>query len=390
MPPGEKEGPATVFSLAMLTNPVSITGVISPLVIGAFVDGGRVSVEWASRLGATEFGGMTLTLLVAPALLSGRLGLRSLAGFGLIGAIIAEFASATVDRTGILLLLRALVGSGVGMAYAAGISALAQTKVPAKSFGVSFISNQTAGIVLLAILPWIGITWGGRATFIGLAVFLLITLLFVPLIPRRLTVLQTVSSERNTSDRPYAAYGGVVATFMLSLGFGMSWPLAGQLAATRGLTPAAIGSAFAMSGFAGLGGAVTATVLASRVPRLGLVLGGAAAMAFSVWAVGIESLPLTATLLLVMFCFVFCIPNFFAVLAAADGSGRLASVNGAMIPMGIAAGQLATALILPAAGLRAMLPIASIAAVVALLIQLWVGLHLHDTAKAVLSKSPGR
>jgi len=339
--------PAAV-AVALLTNPGGIIGTVAPAFVNAFVAAGA-RVEDASKLAAAEFFAMATTLVLAPLLID-RFDRRLLAGAAVIAAAAGQFLSLNAGILEPGIYYRLLAGGGEGISFAVAIASLASAPSASRAFGLAILSNQVAGLLLLAIIAWAATNSPAHAALVVAGTFIAAHLAFIPPLPRPVQTSGACSSA--TGGTPVALVPvicSLAAMFLLSGGFGAVWPLIGQIGVTAGVSEHAVVSTLAVVGFGGIFGGLIATLVSSRLGRRGAVLLGTCGMAISIILTSTSFFAEAAILL--MFFWAFSLPYFLGLLAELDQTGRLAVLSSAMIPFGIAGGQLVAGLVVAAIGL---------------------------------------
>jgi len=374
---GSAKGTVRLLGLALLSNSGAVIGTLAPTFVNAFVASG-LTLAVASRMAATEFFAMALTLLAAP-LVVNRIDRRLLAIGALIAATAGQLLTLSITDTAMLMACRALAGAGEGLLYAVAIASLSATPSPDRAFGIAIASNQVAGTLLLALIAWLARTSPGSAALAVTGIFIASNVLFVPALAARPSLQGSSASTTRQAMRLIPVLSGLAGMFLLSAGFGMVWPIVGQIGAARGFSAGVIAATFSVVGIGGVLGAVSAAWLAVRLGRYVPLLVGCLGMALAL--VGTASPVFVGATILAMAFWAFNLPYFLGLLAELDTSGRLAVLSGAMIPFGIAAGQLATPTALGMAGFVGVAMSGAACLVAALIVML---LALRALAPAAL------
>jgi len=127
--------------------------------------------------------------------------------------------------------------------------------------------------------------------------------------------------------------------FLLATGLGLKWPVVGQIAAANGVAPGTVATGFSVAGLGGVAGAVASASLATRFGRLLPLIVGTLGMLLALVLVGTNLFVMAA--ILTMFFWAFALPYYLGLVAEIDATGRVAVFTSAMIPFGMAAGQMA-------------------------------------------------
>ncbi len=330
--------PLKVIALSSLTNPAAIVAVIAPAMVNSLVANGRLPVSAAALVGAAELAGMTLALLLGPSYV-GTASPRRLT-LGAIGtAIIAHLLSLIVAGVGPIALARAAAGASEGVVYAVAVASLAATAAPDRAFGVMITVNHAVSTVILALLAWIVLHASGLGPGGVIVGFLLLTCPFVIALQPPTSKHQAdtgVSHSAKVGLIPAA--GGLAAVFLLSLGFGVVWPLVGQIARFQGIDAGVIARSLSIAGMGGVAGGLAAALLGIRLGRLQPLVLASLAFAFALvlptYPVAFASIAFA-----ILFFWTLSLPYYLGLVSWFDRTGALAVATSAMIPCGIAVGQ---------------------------------------------------
>jgi predicted MFS family arabinose efflux permease len=329
-----------MIGVSLLTNPAAVVAIIAPAIVNAWVAGGRLPLSSASIVSAAELAGMTVALLLGPTYVMSRRP-RTLALLTILVAVAAHAMSLFVDGAWPLGAARVVAGASEGMLYAIAVAALAGSAAPDRAFGVMITVNHVASSVLLALIAWIALRGVQEGPVLLVALAVLLASPFVALLPRPSNAQATQpGAVRSGAPRWALATNGVTGVFLLSCGFGIVWPLIGQMAHARALPPAAVASGLSLGGVGGIVGGFVAALIGVRFGRnLPIALGSFAFAA--ALASPMHPLPFGAVAFAIMFFWTWCLPYYLGLVSQFDRSGRLAVVTTSMIPCGIAAGQAA-------------------------------------------------
>lgn len=323
-----------LLAAVMLSNSSAVVGTISPTFVDAFIAGG-MPLASASQLAATEFFSIAIMMLCSPLLIT-RIDRRLLGLFGVIAGASGQLLSFQVESTPLAMLCRAVAGIGEGALSAVAIASLAAAASPDRAFGMAVSANQIAATIMLALIAWASAMSPTNSAMIIMAVFIAINIVFVPALPRR-SAVQASLHEKAPAGRLVPIMCGIAATFLLAGGFGAVWPVAGQIISARGVSQATLATSYTIAGFGGIVGGVVVAFLGDRLGRIVPVVFGTLVMATALALV--SSAFFAPALIAIMFFWSFNIPYYLGLQAVFDPSGRLAVLTSAMIPFGIASGQ---------------------------------------------------
>ena len=330
--------PSAIAAMITVTNPGAFSIIAAPLLLSAFVRGGRAAAQ-ASTLCAGELAGMTTAALVT-ALLVARLDRRLLIAAGLGLALLGHAMSIVVPQFGAMLVARAVAGFGVGIMFTTGVAGLAGLTNPERAFGFSMTTNQVATFVLMMVVTLLGSQASPVETIVTIAVLTAALGVAIPFIPRR---APSAASGATGTARSIGFAPPLFATIGLlafSAAIGAVWPLVGQIGLHRGIAPSLVDGTIAFAGVGAILGGLTAASMGLRFGRQPILLlcivclVGAMIILHSSFAAG----GYRAAVLTMLFFWPLAIPYLLGTLAFLDPAGRWAALSGAMIPCGMALG----------------------------------------------------
>ena len=348
-----------IWAMILLSNPSPVTGILTPAVSADIIQRFHFSFAEASRLIALELGGMTLGLIFS-ALLVARADRRRFATLAILVALTGQIATFSSSHFVIISTARFIAGCGAGAAYAVAVASMAGTRNADRTFGLSMASNQLTGAVILAVLAFAGPSAEGYGAIIAFISLLVIAGCGVPWLPRAAPVRasdQTAPSSRG--DKPtnhHPAFLGVAAMFLLASGLGAVWPAIGQIGAERGVAAVATAHALAWGAMAGILAGLLAAWLGLKVGRLTPLIIGASGLTGAILCLATPHVFIIGTVG-IMFFWVFANSYYFGAVSNIDPMGRLATATGAMVPAGMAAGQISAS----AVGIGAYRPLTILA-----------------------------
>lgn len=358
----------TIIALALLTNPGGIIGTVAPTFVNAFVAAG-MSLPDAARMAAAEFFAMAIMLLFAPLLVRG-VDRRLMATISLGAAVLGQFLSLSTAAPTIVLLCRTMAGAGEGALFAVAIASLSAAPSPDRAFGIAILSNQVAGTILLALTALLTTMFPAQVAILIAGTFIAAHVVLIPALPGKLpvqTARDPISHKRQFPDL-IPVLCGLGGMFLLSAGFGAVWPLIGQIGLADGFSPATLATTFSVVGLGGIAGGFAAATIGARFGRHVPLIAGPASMALCLAATSTPAFVIAA--IFVMFFWAFSLPYFLALLADIDRTGGLAVLTSAMIPFGIAAGQVIAGPLLDPFGVAGVARAGSLAPIAALCLAL--------------------
>ncbi|MFM0341784.1 MFS transporter [Paraburkholderia fungorum] len=331
-----------IAAMVTMSNLGALTMLMTPAFIAGYLSSGWLTGTQASTLTSVELAGMTIAVILT-SLVIARVDRRACLGVGLLVAAVGHLASILVASYPLLVIIRTVAGIGIGITYTVAVAALSATRSPDRNFGFAITSNQLSVTLLLALLSWFGLDHGYRVVIGVVLVFTLLMGLGIVWFPRAAPVRSAAESNvgMQVSSSTLPGVLGLAGMFLFLVAVGEVWPIVGPIAQSHGIGSAAVGSALAIAGLAGIAAGLLVSLIGSRFGRLAPLivgtLGLACAMLTLLVASDGQSLVLSTSL--IMFFWIFSIPYYLGSQSALDPSGRLAVLSSAMMPFGLAAGQ---------------------------------------------------
>jgi predicted MFS family arabinose efflux permease len=335
-------GLPAIASMVAMSNLGALTMLMTPAFIAGYLSSGRLSNTEASTLTSVELAGMTVAVILT-SLVIARVDRRACLAVGLLIAALGHLASILLVSYPVLVIVRAVAGVGVGIAYTVAVAALSATKLPDRNFGIAITSNQLSVTLLLALLSWFGVDQGYRVVIGVVLAFTLLMGLGIGWFPRVVPLRAAADSDKGTqvSSSTLSGVLGLVGMFLFLVAVGEVWPIVGPIAQSHGIGAAAVGSALAIAGLAGIGAGLLVSLIGSRFGRLVPLIVGTVGLACAMLTLLVasdgQSLVMSASL--IMFFWIFSIPYYLGSQSSLDPTGRLAVLSSAMMPFGLAAGQ---------------------------------------------------
>jgi predicted MFS family arabinose efflux permease len=237
-----------------------------------------------------------------------------------------------------MLLARLAFGAGLGLIAAATNALPAGDPQPERLFALMQVGLAALFSILMFVSPPVMLRLGGAGLFAVELVFILVIGLLAPLLPRAVGQTDVVT---HTTDRlPLGAGRGLLAMAFMLIAQGTCWAFAEQAASVVGIAGSQLGLLFTASALLMLGGAIGATTLGMKLgmnPPLLLGFGVQMLVALGMYCVKSPALFIGGVLALNA-AGSFTLPYIQGVLSDLDESGRSASLSGAAINFGAAAG----------------------------------------------------
>lgn len=238
---------------------------VQPIVLGALVNEGRLSINalgWAMTI---EF----LTLGLSVGLAGAIFPPKHLRVVGVVAALALAAIDAYVTRqAGVgILLNRALAGAVEGILVWLTILMIARSATPARWSGVFLVTQALMQVAFAALTPMLVLPiLGANGGFLALAAIAgvgAVSALFLPAALDPLTAAPTAESTR--ARLPIAAIASLAAVFLLYAFFIGFFAYLEQLAGQAHLTPQKAGLAISLALATSIIGSSAAAALATRV-----------------------------------------------------------------------------------------------------------------------------
>ena len=348
------ESVARTLALLMVGVIGASVTIVMPGILAALIPLRGLSVSQAAMIASLEMVGMTIaTVTVAP--FFATINRRRLLIAALVIASIGHVGAAASTGYMPLLGFRLIAGFGEGALIASMSAAIATTRQPDRLFALFITINLLVSMALLRAFPVLSKHWGVQGVY-GILLLLTFTGAFcVSSFPSRVVAApggQAATGGADTrlskllSDPPIAL--GLFATLILFIGIGMVWPLMGQLGASYGMTPEAVGAALGTSAIVGIISGLFTFWLGTRAGRRAPLVVGTCGLLATIAALALSG---TASIFGVaaiafMFSWVVSVAYYLGSLAYFDVTGRAATFGIAMQQTGLFVGPaLAAALI---------------------------------------------
>ncbi len=248
----------------------------------------------------------------------------------------------TVDE---MLSWRFVTGAIGGLAFGLVVAQLAKQSNPDRAFGTLLFLQFSLGSVVMVLLPTLEAQFGADAVFWVMAILSILSLLLLLVMP--------ASTEQPTSPTAAAVnplarrHWWHVTLLLLAIAFyqlaaSAIWAYVGLIGLAAAISPAHVNSYIAATGLLGLLGALLPIVTGQRYGRQPWLLAGITLSVSAAILLNFASqhwLYLLA-LALLFFAWPAIQAYLFAVSAAMDGSGRLATSATLVASVGLATGPL--------------------------------------------------
>ncbi|MGI9228580.1 MAG: MFS transporter [Gammaproteobacteria bacterium] len=329
-----------IISIALLAAVVPAAVVLGPIVVGAYVTQLGFSEQQAGYLIAAELVGAGLATFVAYFAVS-RFSWHRILYFALTACLLGNLLSAFLVEYNLLVPVRFVTGLAVGSIMIMTIVIVGMTRDQERNFGYWAMGQVIFAVIGFAVLPHLIPKFGIGSFFIGMAIVMVLLLLFVV---KNLPASGTAQHQLGLGGLPPAAKQlapvSLLALLLFYIGIGSVWAYVERIGAQAGLAPDFIGYVLSGSSVVGVLGASLATFLSTRFGRLlpplfgYLMIGVTIAMYFGTPT----ALIFAVASLLFKFAWWFISPYLLANMTSLDPSGRIAILTNFVIGVGLGFG----------------------------------------------------
>lgn len=288
-------------------------------------------------LAATDSIGLALATFVFSVYIK-KLNFRTVLLVGVAITVVGNLLSTLIQDFLVLCLARTITGLGEGMIVAVGISALGMTKNPNRWFGfytAAMVVVQAIGLVLVPIIYDYYLLSG---VFVGMALFYLLPLAVIKLLPCKSNDYDVVEyTDRPKSEPPKKLLNlALISLLFCYIGVSGAWAYMSLMGTSVGLTLSFVSQALALSMVAGLVGAIFFALIGDMSKKIALMLISLIAMALSLWGLDSDLTELRYLVALCIFAFFWSIASarLSAAISDVDHSGQY--ISAAQTVLGLA------------------------------------------------------
>ncbi len=298
------------------------------------------SVQQAGSIASAEMWGMCL-LTVAMTYLAPRIDWRKAFTWALLVVVVGNLITLLISGLSAFIVLRFIIGLGSGVIVSLSFAVVGITANPDRNFGYLMIWVLLYGAVAMSAMPWLyaGMDLAGAVIFF--AALSACGLPFLRFLPRSGGVpASALPTARGLSAGQTSMALAAMLTYFL--GIGTVWAYVSLMGLTTGASEQQVANGLAISQIAGIGGGLTAVVLAAHVhralPITLAIIGGIIAM----WLLGEATSSLAFAIAVALYVYAWNVthPYLLAAMASFDASGRVVVYAAALQMLGIAIGPI--------------------------------------------------
>jgi predicted MFS family arabinose efflux permease len=346
---------------------------IMPALVDGLIEGLGFSNRQAGFVGSANVYGAAAGALVAVFLVR-RVPWRASAVALLLGLLITDLVSITLEVAPALIAVRFIHGFIGGMLVGVGFAVISRTSEADRTFGYLLTVQFGLGGLGLLYLPGLVPAYGTAALFLALIAFSLVTLVMLPFLDDY-PVLERhpdAAGKEARVDYRLLAMALLATFFFQAANMGLYAYIIG-LGKHAGLAPEFISHTLGVAAWIAIAGSVMVILLSTRFGRLlpvGIAILLTAAGTWLLHYSGLESMFWIANVG-VGITWAFVISYLLGMCSEFDASGQMAALGGFASKMGLASGPLVAALLLGDDDYALLINIAVIALLVGLAVFVW-------------------
>ena len=345
--------------------------IVQPLMVGALIDGFRLSAAQAGLVAGAEMAGLAVAGLLIGTVGSSwnrRKAIAAGATLGVLGSLVPAIA----HGYGVILTLRFVAGIGAGLIASSVLAMLGATRDPDRIFGIYFVALYAAASAFFPLASFVVAHYGAAGGYALLTAALATAWITGRLVP------DSESKARGAGSAPKAPFPLFAAAISLGLstafwvGDGAVWAFIQRLGLSSGASTSEITAVLTVSQLAFIGGAAVASALHTRFGRAAPTLAAIVLTAASAAMVGGTHGLVIYGLGVFSFCFawVLFLTYLNGTMAAQDPAGRIVALGVTSQTVGMAIGPAVAGSVVNGFGYAAVMPTALVCYAVAIVLLL--------------------
>lgn len=350
--------------------------IVTPEILVSLIQQGIITPRQMSYIIACEMTGATLATFGISIVLP-RVNWR-IAGicFALL-ALIMDISSIFSSSGSSLALVRFLAGVSEGSLLALAVACISGTAAPERVMGIFIAWNMCISTLVIRAIPSLTLHRGAGAGFFGLMGMAALALALSTQFPSRTLARRDEDGNRLTIDKSRNAtiLVNLFGTLVFFSSLGAVWPLLGLIGGSVGLDNGAVAAALGNATIAGIIGSLLSSALGIRLGRVvPLATGSVVILCLDIWLL---TNPTASSIWLIaglfMGSWIFCVPYYVGMVAAADPAGQAAAYSMAVQNCGLAVGPLLASIAMHGESYRGSIAIGAALCVSALALMLCAG-----------------
>lgn len=259
--------PSAIAAAISLWAVAPLLFLVMPVYVGALADDLGMSTQRIGSIASIEMLGLAVASFLA-VLWIRRWSWRTVSWASIVTLVAANLVSiAAEDHFGALLAIRILTGMAAGSMMSIAIAAIGDTENPDRFFGLAIVVQVIIAGLALYALPFMVAKAGVSGVFVvlaGVATLPVFILRWLPSQGKKIPDAGTGGSDR----RALAPLWGLAGCMVYFVAQTSVWAFLERMGVESGLSATFIGTSLGFAMFAGLLGALIASLIADRVHRL--------------------------------------------------------------------------------------------------------------------------
>jgi len=315
-----------------------------PFALGATIDGMGISTTQAGMLGTAEFASIMLSSFAISPFIS-RVPRRWVALAGVMVAIVLNIVCATIHHLdySTALVLRALIGAGVGITMAAGNATVANANDPERLSAQMSTGYVVLMMISCLIFPWAAENWGYSGVYFALAGVMLSLCPFLMRLPQYppKEVAEAGHDVVAGNTSAIAASAILLAMLIFAMRDMSGWTFVERIGVNSGYTVHQVGELLSFQAVLGIAGPLFASFLGARkgltIPIVVGIIAAGAPYYLMLVAPG-SKFAFTIAALFLGGTYFFAQAYLIALAAELDRKGRIVAAAGGFVSGGSAIG----------------------------------------------------
>jgi predicted MFS family arabinose efflux permease len=328
---------AAIFATGFLSSALLI---LKPLIVGGLIDDYHFSPAQAGYVTGIEMAGIGLAPFIVAAI-GGAWNRRHVVLVGTTIGILGTLGPVLSDAFVPILLCRFIAGFGCGLVAAIALAVIATTRDPDRTFGLYYMMAYAFAVPLMAGGAWSMTHFHVRGAYMFLALTLLVVYVTAQRIPESFTGLK--GDGKAQALPPFPLVGGALSlglSLLFWIGLGGVWAFLERLGLQAGVDREAVGGVLTFYAVAAFVGALTASLLHTRLGRLPMLTAAIVGAVLSVgligWVPGL--VPFAAGVIIFSYIWPLFLTYLSGTMAVIDPTGRVVAMSVASQCIGMALG----------------------------------------------------
>lgn len=347
--------------------------IIQPGVVQGFVSDLGLAPARAGYVAAAEVAGIAVAT-IACAILGNRVSWRKMCGWALLVLTFSDLLSAGGRSYVDLLVLRLIAGVAEGVLISIGYAAVGRSANPNRAFGYLITLVLTYGALGLLVIPAALRHGGVRTIMLALAALAAVGLLVIGAFPES-DETPTAAARLSRQRVPARETAMLLAVLAFFLSQGFVWAYLFLIGTQMGIGSQEVADALTVAQIAGIGGALSAVTIGSRIPQVATLAIGTACILLGLLLFSYRLNAAEYAFAAIAFNWAANLLTPFLIALVADLNQRLVQIAVALQMLGLAIGPALAALTVTAGRYATMLAVSAALAALTLLCGSYAGVR---------------